>query len=136
MIHRKREHVLTGHGVEEPVLGTVHARWPDDGGFREGITDGSLSSVFRSVECRGRVGRSVQVRDVDQAGYTDIRADFGDPLGSPGNQSLSCYFHAEVYSLDVDVLVCVVSTSQWLTRVCMLIHCSTHLVSWSLPARL
>lgn len=42
--------VLTGNGIEQPVFMAKQLRWPDDGGFGEGISDRSLTSVLGAVE--------------------------------------------------------------------------------------
>jgi hypothetical protein len=117
MILKELNFRLTGHGVKKPVFGTVHACWPDDGSFGESISDSSLSGVLGSVECRCRVGRCVQVRNVDQTGYTDVGTNFRDSLGRPVNQLASPNTLYIVDSLDVDILVRVVSTCQLLAYI-------------------
>jgi hypothetical protein len=79
---------LTSHGVKQPIFRTVQSRWPDDSSFRESITNSSFSSIFRSVECRCRIGRSVQVRNVDESRDSNVCADFCDSLCGPVCQFL------------------------------------------------
>jgi hypothetical protein len=66
-------YTLTGNTVQQPILGTEQGSGTNDGGVStECITNTSFAFVFCAVELGGRVGRSVQVGDVDESGNTDV----------------------------------------------------------------
>ena len=61
--------------VQQLVFPAVHGGWTDDGRVREHTPYCVLAGTLGAVECRGRVVRSVQVRNLNKALYTSTGGD-------------------------------------------------------------
>lgn len=61
---------------------TVHPTRFDDSSITERFSDCLFSLVLGAVECRSRVGVTVQVRDVDETRNSGLSGDTGDSSSS------------------------------------------------------
>ena len=64
--------------VQKSILMSVKRRRSNDGSFGEGLPHSHFSFVFGAVECRGGIGRSVEMGKVDESRNAGEVGDSGD----------------------------------------------------------